>query len=73
MSKQTNTPSAGRLYTTGDIVRQTGASVAQVNYAIGRYRIAPAQRAGIIRLYDEHAVEAIRSAIQRVGRDRGGL
>lgn len=68
----TTAPTAGQLVTTGDIARQTGASVAQINYAINAYRIEPAQRAGIIRLYDEHGVAAIRSALRRVANNKGG-
>jgi hypothetical protein len=58
-----------KLLTTGAIARQEGVPTSTVNYAIASYQIEPRQRAGILRLYDQAGVDAIRSAMRRI-RDR---
>jgi hypothetical protein len=60
------------LKTTGDIAKQIGATRQSVDYAIQRYRVQETQRAGIVRLYDNPAVEAVKRAVQRTtGRMKG--
>ena len=54
------------LLTVGDIARLEGVPPRRVTYAIDSYRIAPTQRAGILRLYDESKLEAIRWAMRRI-------
>ena len=59
------------LKTIGDIAREDGVTKNAIDYAIESYRIPETQRAGIIRLYDEHAVRRIRSALRRISERRG--
>jgi hypothetical protein len=55
-----------QLQTVGDIAKAEGVRASRVAYAIDVYRIAPTQRAGILRLFDEAGVDAIRSALRRI-------
>lgn len=59
------------LRTVGDIAREMGVPVHRVAYAVAVYNIAPTQRAGILRLFDEVKVAAIKSALRRVEANRG--
>ena len=59
------------LSTIGDIARMLGVTPARVSYAIQTYRIEPTQRAGILRMYDETKIEAIRSALRRIESNKG--
>jgi len=65
-------PAAAKLHTIGEIAKLEGVPVHRVAYAVEAYGIKPTQRAGIIRLYDEAGVEAIRAALRRVAQNRGG-
>ena len=66
------TPETTKLYTIGDIARAEGIPKCRIEYAIEQYRITETQRGGIIRLYDESKVAAIRSAVARIADRRGG-
>jgi hypothetical protein len=57
------------LRTTGQIAKDLKVPVNVVDYATRRYNIAEVQRAGIIRLFDGNAVDAIRRAVRRTGRN----
>lgn len=59
------------LKTVGDIAREEGVPAHRVAYAIETYRIEPTQRAGILRLYDESKIVAIRSALRRISQRSG--
>jgi len=60
----------GDLQTVGQIARQEGVPAHRVDYAIQRYNIADTQRVGILRVYDDAGVEAIKSALRRI--ENGG-
>jgi len=55
----------GRLKTTSEIAAELNVPRHVVNYATQRYGIVETQRAGIIRLFNVHAVESIKRAVQR--------
>ena len=61
-----------RLLTIGEIAKLERIPAHRISYAIEQYHVEPVQRAGIIRLYDEPGIAAIRSALRRIGRERGG-
>ena len=63
-------PEPADLLTVGDLARETGAKKHQVCYAIAEYRIDPAQRAGIIRLFHRNQLPMIRSALRRIAERR---
>ena len=54
-----------QLHTVGDIAKRLEIARHVVDYAVGRYNIEETQRAGILRLFDEDAVERIRRAVRR--------
>jgi hypothetical protein len=54
-----------QLMTIGQIAQSLRIPTHRVKYAIDRYRIPETQRAGIIRLFDTHAVESVKRAVQR--------
>ena len=58
-----------KLSTTGDVAANLNVPRHVVEYAVQRHRITETQRAGIIRLFDGNAVDAIRRAVRRTGRD----
>ena len=60
-----------RLSTIGDVARMLDVTPARVSYAIQTYHIEATQRAGILRMYDETKIEAIRSALRRIESNRG--
>ena len=61
---------AATLFTTGDIARQERVPKYRVEYAIDTYGIRETQRIGIVRVFDNAKVEAIRSALRRIA-ERG--
>lgn len=54
-----------KFLTIGDISQITDHSISQVKHAVGRDRIEPRQRAGIIRLWSTDDLPAIRAALRR--------
>ena len=54
-----------KLKTTGEIATDLNVHRHIVEYAIQRHRITESQRAGIIRLFDQRAIEAIKQAVKR--------
>ena len=57
------------LFTLGDIAKRLGIARHIADYAVERYRIEETQRAGVLRLFDEAAVERIRRAVRRTHGD----
>ena len=55
-----------------EIARQIGEPVHRVTYAIMRYDIRPAMRAGIIRLFSMEQLPTIEAALRRTGEASGG-
>lgn len=51
------------LLTSGDIARVLDANVSRVRQVLNTRPIEPVQRAGIVRLYDDKAVQAVREEI----------
>ena len=51
------------LSTIGQIADQLGEPPSRVAYIISKFRLKPRERIGIIRLFDEDQVEAIRSGL----------
>ena len=60
------TPEAKALLTIGDVANAERVPKHKVAYAVEVYEIEPAQRAGIIRLFDDAGVAAIRAALRRI-------
>ena len=52
-----------RLYTASQIADQLGEPPQRVCYIVRKYRLKPAQRVGIIRLFSEEQIEAIRQGL----------
>ena len=67
-----------QLFTLGQLpepLRRMGApevELHQLKYAIDRYRIAPVTRVGILRVWSEHSLPLIKSALERIAANRGG-
>lgn len=59
-----------KLLTIGDISQITDHSISQVKHAVARDKIAPRQRAGIIRLWSAEDLPAIRRALLRSAEGR---
>jgi hypothetical protein len=54
------------LSTIGQIAERLGEPPSRVGYVISKYRLKPRQRVGIIRLFDEDQVEAIRQGLYSI-------
>ena len=54
-----------QLYTLGELARRLNVPANRLDYAIRRYGIEPATRAGILRLFSEEQIEQIASAVRR--------
>ena len=61
------------LQTVGDIARDEGVPPYKIAYAISTYGIEPTQRAGVLRLFDEVKIAAIRSALRRIAERTGAI
>jgi hypothetical protein len=59
-------------YTLPDIARRLDAKLHRVRYVVQEYRIEPAERIGIIRLWGDAQVDAIRAALRRTDQRRAG-
>ena len=57
--------------TTGEIATTLGRSVYQVRYAVDSRGIRPVGRAGLVRVFDRSAVEAVRKALHEIDERRG--
>jgi hypothetical protein len=55
-----------QLRTPGVIASELGESLDRVLYALRRHNIRPIGRAGVLRLYDRAAVEAVRDALRAI-------
>lgn len=62
-----------QFLTLGELATQLSTSKHQVKYAIDQYRIEPAMRIGIIRVWSEDSIPLIQSALSRIAANRGGL
>lgn len=63
---------AQHLYTSGDIAKILDRSVSQVRHVLNsRFDIEPVGRAGIVRLYDDSAVDRVRSELEAINQKRG--
>lgn len=60
-----------RLFTIGEIARQLDERVHRVKYAVDSYRIAPAGRVGILRVWSADALPLIKRALERIAANRG--
>jgi hypothetical protein len=60
------------LYTITQIADSLGEPPQRVKYIVSKYRLKPVQRVGIIRLFDERAIEAIRQGLYGI-QIRGGI
>jgi hypothetical protein len=67
------TAAESRLLTLGQLAERLDVSTHRLKYAIDQYRIAPATRVGIIRVWSEDAIPLIRSALARIASNRGGV
>lgn len=55
-----------RLYTASQIADQLSEPPQRVTYIIRKYRLKPVQRVGIIRLFDEQQIVAIKNGLYRI-------
>ena len=55
-------------FTTGDLARHFGVSIAQLKYALETARVEPAERVGILRVYHAEQLAAVESAVNRTTR-----
>lgn len=61
-----------RLITTGVIAQRLNVPLSRVLYVLRtRKYIRPAARAGMIRLYDQHAIELVRRELETIAQRRG--
>lgn len=58
--------------TLGEISDRLKTSRHQLKYAIDQYRIAPAMRVGIIRVWSSDSLPLIQSALSRIASNRSG-
>jgi len=66
-------PSTGpKPLTLGEIAARLNVSRHQLTYAIDTYRIAPAFRVGITRVWAEDDLPRIKAALERIAANRGG-
>jgi hypothetical protein len=61
-----------QLRTIGVLAEEVGAPLSQVSYTLRKLRIHPIGRAGIYRLFDRSAVEAVRAELKETRRGRAG-
>jgi hypothetical protein len=54
------------LSTIGQIADRLGEPPSRVGYIISKFRLKPRQRVGIIRLFDEDQIEAIRQGLYNI-------
>lgn len=59
------------LLTASQIADQLGEPPQRVDYIIRKHRLKPQQRIGIIRLFDERQVEAIKEGLYNIQIRRG--
>jgi len=59
-----------QLRTPGVIAAELDEPLTRVLYVLRKCRIKPIGRAGVLRLYDRSAVDAVRDAIRRIDRRR---
>lgn len=60
-----------RALTATEIADQLGEPPSRVNYIIQKHRLKPASRIGIIRLFDERQIEAIKQGLFNIQLRRG--
>jgi hypothetical protein len=60
-----------QLRTPGVIAGEVDAPIGRVLYVLRKLDIKPIGRAGILRLYDRGAVEAVRNELRRMGQRQG--
>jgi hypothetical protein len=61
-----------QLRTPGVIAGELDAPLSRVLYVLRKLGIKPIGRAGVLRLYDRSAVEAVRTALQQIDKRRAG-
>lgn len=66
------TRNESQLLTLGQLAERLDVSTHRLKYAIDQYRIAPATRVGIIRVWSEDAIPLIQSALSRIASNRSG-
>lgn len=71
VSRANQNPSS--LLTLGQLSTRLGISTHRLKYAIDQYRIEPASRVGIIRVWSEDSIPLIKSALARIAANRGRL
>ena len=60
------------LLTLGQLAERVGASTHRVKYALDQYRIKPAGRIGILRVWTEDSIPLVKSALARIAANRDG-
>jgi hypothetical protein len=61
------------LLTLGQLADRLNTSTHRIKYAVDQYRITPAMRIGITRVWSEDSIPLIKSALARIASNRGGL
>ena len=58
------------LLTLGQLAERVGATTHQTKYAVDQYRIEPAGRVGILRVWTEEAIPLVKGALTRIRSNR---
>jgi hypothetical protein len=64
---------APQLRTPGVIAAELDAPLSRIRYVLRKRGIKPIGRAGVLRLYDRSAVEAVRDALREMDQRRGAV
>ena len=68
----TDSPTENGFLTLGQIAARIGVTTHRVKYAIDQYRIEPAMRVGILRVWRERDIPRIKTALDRIASKNGG-
>jgi hypothetical protein len=60
-----------QLRTPGVIAEELGVPLSRVLYVLRKYNVWPIGRAGVLRLYDRSAVDAVRNALRAMDQRQG--
>jgi len=68
---ETSPKQGSQWMTIRELAEYLDVSTHRVKYAIDQYKIKPARRIGIIRVWSESSIPLIQDALDRIARNRG--